>query len=73
MSQRYFISCIINTYPITAACTAGQRLTVNGCEQCGVNTFSASGAYSCTDCPSGYTSVAGSTSISDCDGGKLFV
>ena len=60
-------------YWITAACNAGSYLTTSGCTQCAANSFSASGAYICTSCPSGYTSNAGSTSISDCQGGNLFV
>ena len=42
-------------------------MTDSGCQQCGENTFSGDGAYSCTSCAEGKISDAGSTSEDDCE------
>ena len=46
-------------------------MTENGCEQCGVNTYSGAGASSCTSCPDDMISAAGSTSEADCEYGRF--
>ena len=47
-------------------CSAGSYATDTGCKQCRDNTYSSSGASTCTSCPSGKVSVQGSTSVADC-------
>ena len=45
-------------------------MTDSGCQQCGENTFSAAGAFSCTSCPEDMVSAVGSSSEDDCVFGK---
>ena len=45
-------------------------MTDTGCQQCGANTYSDTGASSCIECPDEKISNAGSTSAEDCYYGK---
>ncbi|XP_063692971.1 uncharacterized protein LOC134824898 [Bolinopsis microptera] len=49
-----------------ADCPAGSFMSADGCEECGVDHYSAAGATSCTPCPGGQLSQKGSDSVNDC-------
>ncbi|XP_063693303.1 low-density lipoprotein receptor-like [Bolinopsis microptera] len=51
-----------------ADCPAGSFMSADGCQQCGLDQYSAAGATSCTPCPEGQLSVKGATSIKECYG-----
>ena len=52
-------------------CPAGFYLEIDGCVQCGENTYSAGeAASSCTSCPENTISPAGSASVDACEAGK---
>ena len=48
-------------------------MTVDGCEECGADSYSEDGADGCTSCPDGMVSPAGSASEDDCYYGRPFV
>ncbi|XP_063678330.1 uncharacterized protein LOC134814199 isoform X2 [Bolinopsis microptera] len=49
-----------------ARCSAGDFMTKTGCKQCGENSYSSDGAFSCISCPDGTAAPTGSTSVEDC-------
>ena len=48
-------------------------MSADGCQQCGLDQYSAAGATSCTPCPEGLLSLRGSVSVDDCYNGECRV